>query len=95
MACTDCLIADQENFRVHLCPVYPGFPCETVAGTGEMGADAGHLWWPHDVAVTAEGDFVIADTWNRRVQRCPATSPGSLCETVVQTDSEVYGIALD
>ena len=37
--------------------------------------------------MTAEGDFVIADRGNGRVQLCPAASPGADCETVADAAS--------
>ena len=79
----DHLIADTGNHRVQLCPAtFPGFPCRTVAGMLGPGSDANQLNTPWDVVVTAEGDNVIADYFNTRIQLCPAASAGSHCGTL-------------
>merc|ERR1719434_348286 len=75
------LIADELNHRVQFCQI-PGFPCDTVAGTGSFGSGASELWRPYDIAVSADGDLLIADVHNHRIQLCPLSSPGSECVTV-------------
>ena len=90
----DYLVVDQYNHRVQLCPAAsPGFPCQTVAGMLEQGSDANQLATPRDVVVTSEGDYLIADELNGRVQLCPAASPGADCVTVADVASGVRGPA--
>jgi hypothetical protein len=78
------LIADFANHRVRR--VSPGGTITTVAGTGAPGfagdggpATASRLKFPHGVAATADGGFLIADQENRRVRR---VSPGGTITTV-------------
>ena len=79
----DCVIADKGNHRIQRCPAAaPGALCETVAGTGSEGSSSVEFNNPHDVALNTDGDYLVADRDNHRVQRCPAASPGGDCETV-------------
>ena len=79
----DYLIADSSNHRIQLCPASsPGSPCITVVGTGTAGNGATELNWPSGIALTPEGDYVVADRLNHRIQRCAAASPGTDCETL-------------
>jgi hypothetical protein len=81
------LIADTNNHRIQLCPAdSPGSGCETVAGTsGSAGSSATQLNFPYTVVLDGAGDYVISDHHNDRIQKCPASSPGSACETVAGT----------
>ena len=84
----DYLVADKDNNRIQLCPAAsPGSACETVAGDadGWSGRSPYRLYGPSDVDVDANGVYVIADTYNNRVQRCPAASPSAACETIMGT----------
>ena len=84
------VIVDTNNHRVQLCSRNsPGSVCETVVGTGVRGGGANQLRDPEDVAIEANGDFVVADRANQRVQRCPAASPGAEFETLAS--SGVHG----
>jgi len=79
----DYVIADGGNHRVQHCPASsPRSPCETVAGTGSAGPSSTELSYPTDVALHADGDYIVVDNSNHRVQRCSAASPGSECETI-------------
>ena len=60
----------------------PRLMCETVAGTGSAGSSSTELSYPTDVVLNADGDYIIVDNSNHRVQRCSAASPGSECETI-------------
>jgi len=78
------LIADTINHRVRR--VSPGGIISTVAGTGTGGfsgddaaATSAQLNVPRGVAVTADGGFLIADTFNNRVRR---VSPAGTISTV-------------
>ena len=77
------MIADVENHRIQLCSgSSPGSLCVTVVGTGTAGSGATELSNPYDIALTPDGDYMVVDTWNHRIQRCPAASPGTACDTV-------------
>jgi ribosomal protein S11 len=78
------LIADTFNNRVRR--VSPAGTITTVAGTGAAGfsgdggpATAAELDSPDGVAATADGGFLIADTFNNRVRR---VSPAGTITTV-------------
>jgi serine/threonine-protein kinase len=71
------LIADTGNNMVRR--VLPDGAIITVAGTGTPGhsGDGGpaviaELNWPNGLAVTADGGFLIADTWNHEVRKVAA-----------------------
>ena len=82
-AAGDYVIADVNNHRIQLCSgSSPGSPCVTVVGTGTAGSGPTELRNPNDIALTPDGDYVVADTGNHRIQHCPAASPGTACETV-------------
>ena len=68
----------------------------TVAG-GVRGEGPTELDNPSSIAMDANGDNVIADSGNDRVQHCSAASPGVGCETVVDTTylNRPSGIAID
>jgi ribosomal protein S11 len=81
------LIADTFNHRVRR--VSPAGTITTVAGTGAAGfsgdggpAVAAELDSPDGVAATADGGFLIADTFNNRVRR---VSPAGTITTVAGT----------
>jgi len=82
----DYLIADTWNHRVQRCVAGSSVTsCQTVAGTGTFGSVPTEFNEPHAVAMNSDGDLVIVDTGNHRVQLCPGASPGSACETVAGT----------
>lgn len=71
------LIADVGNQRIR--PVFGGGTIATVVGTGTAGlsgdggpATAAAINSPHNVAVTADSAFLIADTSNQRFRRVTA-----------------------
>ncbi len=73
----DILIADSNNNRVR--KVSPDGTITTVAGTGAAGfggdggpATAAQLSFPADVAVTADGGYLIADNDNNRIRKVSA-----------------------
>ena len=58
-----------------------------MAGTGTAaGSGPAELNRPFSVELDSNGDLLIADTSNHRVQLCPAASPGSSCITVGGVD---------
>lgn len=78
------LIADTTNARVRR--VAPDGRISTVAGNGKVGfagdggpATAAQLSGPSAVAVTPDGGFLIADTYNNRIRR---VSPDGTISTV-------------
>jgi len=80
----DYVVADANNHRIVRCSPWPvRSQCVTVGGTGIRGSDPVELYSPSDVAISADGAYLIADTSNHRIQRCSSTSPGSDCATVV------------
>ena len=82
------LVADTGNHRILLCPPSSGTKadeCTTVAGLGGEGSGASQLKTPGAVAIDGNGDYVIADYDNHRVQLCNATSIGGSCTTVAGT----------
>lgn len=67
------LIADANNNKIR--KVSPGGTISTVVGTGAAGvagdggaATAAQIAFPYDIAVYADGSYVIADTDNNRVR---------------------------
>ena len=40
---------------------------------------------PPGAVIHEDGDYVITDQWNHRVQKCPKASPGAACTTVAGT----------
>ena len=71
------LIADTRNHKVLRCPSSPGTSaseCTTVAG-GSQGSGSTQLDYPIAAVMDENGDYVIADSINERVQLCSATSP--------------------
>ena len=86
------LIADRNNHRVRR--VSPAGTITTVAGTtaglsGDGGpATAAQLAAPFGVAVTADGGYLIADTFNDRVRR---VSPAGTITTVAGTTAGLSG----
>ena len=87
------LIADALNNRVQLCPPSNGSTCETVAGGSGQGNASNQLNFPITAVVHDNGDYLVADTLNHRVQLCPAASPGSPCSTVAGTGSAGSSVA--
>lgn len=74
------LIADHDGNRV--LEVTPDGAVQTFAGTGSGGsagdggaASAAELSGPHGIAITADGDVLIADGHNHRVRRVDADLP--------------------
>ena len=78
----DYLITDCLNHRVLRCLASSGSTCTTVAGGTGAGSGSAQLNNPFAAAVDANGDNIIADDSNHRVQLCSAASLGSNCTTV-------------
>ena len=81
----DYVIADTYNNRVRLCDA-ESYSCRTAAGYGprEVGtSEADELFYPRGLAIDEDGRYVIADTYNHRIQRCTAFV--SLCDTMAGT----------
>ena len=84
----DYVVADNGHHRIVRCSPWPvRSQCVTVVGTGTLGSGPAQLRFPQDVAMSADGAYLIADTSNHRIQRCPSTSPGSDCVTMIGTDA--------
>lgn len=95
------LIADANNNRVR--KVAPGGTISTVAGTGAAGfggdggpATSAQVNFPYDIAVRADGSYLIADTDNNRVR---VVSAGGVIDTYGGTGgagalSKPFGVAL-
>merc|ERR1719210_1660650 len=49
---------------------------------------------PYGISLDSNGDYIIADKDNHRIQKCPAASPGSDCTTIAGTTGS-SGSALD
>eukprot|EP00931_Biecheleriopsis_adriatica_P096224 TRINITY_DN6987_c0_g2_i1.p1 TRINITY_DN6987_c0_g2~~TRINITY_DN6987_c0_g2_i1.p1 ORF type:complete len:936 (-),score=109.96 TRINITY_DN6987_c0_g2_i1:185-2836(-) len=80
------IIADSGNHRIQRCPgLLPGAACITVAGAGGVGSGPTQLYTPCSVVVDASGNYIIADSGNHRIQKCPGHSPGAACTTVAGT----------
>lgn len=86
-------IVDSGNHRVQLCEAVPGAACRTVAGGNGMGAGLEQLHYPAGIAIGAYGGYVIADSFNHRIQLCPATGFGSVCTTVAGGNGPGSGAA--
>ena len=88
------LIADEGDHRIRqVSALSPTGVITTVAGTGIHGysgdggpATQAMLWFPHAVAALANGDFLIADTYNHRVRLVS----GGIITTVAGTGREGY-----
>jgi DNA-binding beta-propeller fold protein YncE len=81
----DYIIADTDSHTIQKCPA-SGAACTTVDGvSGSPGSAASQLRKPHGVAVDASGDYIIADTDNHRIQKCPAGGNPSECITLSGT----------
>ncbi len=85
-------VADTYNDRVRR--IDPEGVITTLAGTGESGysgdggpATAARLSVPHGVAVDAEGNLYVADTYNHRVRRI---DPAGLISTIAGTGYPGY-----
>jgi len=80
------LVNDASNHRVVRCSSSgsSGSACTNVAGTGTAGTGVNQLYHPESVAIESNGDFLVADRYNQRVQRCPADGSGATtgCTTV-------------
>jgi len=76
------LVADSYNHRIQRCVKTGGSPCTTVAGTGSPGTGATELNEPWQLVVDLEGNYIIADSKNHRIQKCPAGPPAQACTTV-------------
>ena len=86
-----CVIADWGNHRIQRCAALAA-RCETMAGTsGVFASGPTELKYPNDVTLDAEGNYLIADTGNDRIQLCSALAPGSDCQTVAGTGSPGSG----
>ncbi|CAE7204063.1 unnamed protein product [Symbiodinium sp. CCMP2592] len=66
--------------KVKRCPRDGSSTCMTVAGQGGKGNGIDQLDDPRGVAEESNGDFIVADRGNPRVQRCPADGSGK-CST--------------
>ncbi|CAE8631496.1 unnamed protein product [Polarella glacialis] len=77
----DLVVADMKNHRVLRCLPDGSRNCTVVAGGWGGGSNSQQLYFPQDVAVADNGDYVVADVWNHRIQRCPADDSG-ICLTV-------------
>jgi len=77
----DFIVVDKNNHRVQLCPISGSRTCRTVAGGQGPGKGNQQLHYPMDIAVAPNGDFIVADQYNHRVQRCPGGGSGD-CSTV-------------
>ena len=85
------VIADSENNRIQRCEALAA-RCETMAGTtGVPGSGPTELKFPNDVTLDAEGNYLIADTGNNRIQLCSALAPGTPCQYVAGTGSSGSG----
>jgi len=84
------VIADYENNRVLRCPANGRGDCSIVAGAQGEGDGPQQLRSPTDVALAPNGDFVVVDYLNNRVQRCPASGSGD-CITVAGTEGFGFG----
>jgi len=84
----DILISDHNNNRVQRCLSDGSLKCSTVAGDagGRAGNGTSSLSEPDGIGVADNGDFIIADRKNNRVQRCAAAGSG-ICTTIVGTGS--------
>ena len=76
----DLLIA--SRFSILRCSATSWDTCETVAGTRVPGSGSVDFNNARAVAINKDGDYLVADKDNNRIQLCPAVSPGSACETV-------------
>ena len=68
------IISHHEVLR---CPASAGATCTTVAGLGGYGTGSTQLSYPWSSAVDDNGDYLIADRANHRIQLCPAATPGT------------------
>mmetsp|Transcript_136030 Transcript_136030/g.352713 ORF Transcript_136030/g.352713 Transcript_136030/m.352713 type:complete len:618 (+) Transcript_136030:55-1908(+) len=84
------LVVDGRN-RVLRCPAKGGGDCSTVAGGQGEGGGPRQLKTPWGVAVAPNGDVLVADTFNHRVQRCPTSGSGD-CGTVAGVQGEGNGL---
>ena len=80
-------IADTDNHRIRRVDL--SGTITTVAGTGESGfsgddgpAVRARLYYPRGVAVDADGNLFVADSWNNRVRR---VDPSGTITTVAGT----------
>ena len=46
---------------------------------------------PPGTVIHEDGDYVVTDTNNHRVQKCPKASPGAACITVAGTGGQGAG----
>ncbi len=75
-------IADSNNHRVRMVspPTVVTRVMRTTAGTGTAGyngdgpATAAHLYYPYGVAVDAQGNVFISDTYNQRIRKVTAAT---------------------
>ena len=88
----DLLIADTGNDRVQVCSrASPGASCITVGGVNGSGSGAQQLLGPGGATVDSDGNYLIADTDNHRVQRCSPVDPFP-CSTVAGTGGQGSGL---
>merc|ERR1712151_1121603 len=75
------IVVDTFSSRILLCPAAGGGDCTTVAGGQGKGPGARQLHYPVAALYAPDGDMLIADFINNRIQRCPAAGGGD-CSTV-------------
>ncbi|CAE7768437.1 Trim71 [Symbiodinium sp. CCMP2592] len=73
--------------KVKRCPAEGSGTCTTVAGQGGKGSGIDQLDDPRGLTEESNGDFLVADKGNGRVQRCPADGSGK-CSTVAGGNGE-------
>lgn len=88
------IVADTGNNRVLRCPAAGG-PCAVILGTGTRGSGLGELNNPRGLALELRPDdgavqaYVVADSGNSRVLRCPVA--GSCAQVATGTIPVEYG----
>ena len=91
----DYAVVDHYNHRIQLCPsANPGGACTTVAGGNGQGSGLTQLYHPSGLAFDRNGDYLVVDANNNRVQLCPAANPGSACTMVASGFRYPWGIAV-
>eukprot|EP00930_Biecheleria_cincta_P084397 TRINITY_DN7387_c0_g2_i1.p1 TRINITY_DN7387_c0_g2~~TRINITY_DN7387_c0_g2_i1.p1 ORF type:complete len:1823 (-),score=241.56 TRINITY_DN7387_c0_g2_i1:206-5125(-) len=82
----DFVVLDSGNHRVLRCPGGGSGLCSTVAGGNGRGSANNQLAdYASGLTVAPNGDYVIADYHNNRIQRCPADGSGT-CTRVAGSD---------
>ena len=82
--------------EIKRCPsASPGTECETVVGFGDNGDGAIELNAPEGVFWDPWRYYVIADTYNNRVQRCVAGILHARCDTVTDALYWPHAVVMD